>query len=329
MTALKARPYEPDPPKPVERDFMLLVRGMLDQNTPDWPEIRSAARGLDISGCHFKGLQRDLGTATDPSGGYLQKTSQPRTFFDSMIAASVLGRAGARVMEPRGDWSAIPVVATVGELSWIDPNAGPINETPMTFGSRPRTTRLGVFSVDITRALRIPAGGLVERVVLSEGARVCGAGLDKVALVGTGLNNQPLGILNCPITSTSGAAFSATTAAELLRTVEAANGIPGAFIVSPVVAKLLRTRPRFSTSDTPLLSGGKISDVATLISMAMPDDQVLLGDFSRLTVCAESIQLLINPYVQSTVGTVEITFYLFADVVIEHPAAFCAATGVS
>ena len=61
----------------------------------------------------------------------------------------------------------------------------------------------------------------------------------------------------------------------------------------------------------------------------MPDDQVLLGDFSRLTVCAESIQILINPYKQDTVGTVEITFYLFADVVLEHPAGFASATSVS
>ena len=315
-------------------------------------KFRSGAFSPSSRGCSTKNLQtgRRSGPATaalislaaalrgcsgisqrcrTPGGGDLAKSSQPATFFDAMLAAAVVGKAGAKTDRPGGDWSAIPVVATVGELAWVDPNAGPIAETPMTFGSRPRTTRLGVFSVDITRALRIPAAGLVERVVLSEGARVCGAGLDKAALVGTGLNNQPLGILNAPIQSTSGAAFSTTTAAELLRMAEASDAIPSAFIISPVVAKLLRTRPRFSTSDTPLLSGGKISDVPTFITTAMPDDQVLLGDFGRLTVCAESIQILVNPYKESQIGTTEITFYLFADVVLEHPAAFCAATSVT
>jgi HK97 family phage major capsid protein len=259
----------------------------------------------------------------------LKKSSQPATFFDAMLAASVVARAGAKDDRPKGDWSAIPTVATVGELAWVDPNAGPINETSMTFGSRSRRPHLGVFSADITRVLRVSTGGLAEKVVLSTGARVLGSGLDKAAINGSGLDYQPRGILNSPISTTSGATFSTTTAAELIRLVEDVNAVPSAFIISPTVAKLLRTRPRFTSTDTPILSGGKISDLPVYVSTAMPDDQILLGDFSRLTICSEAIQLLVNPYKESHIGTLEITFYLFADTVLEYASAFAAATSVS
>src|SRR4030067_872840 len=104
MSAAKlvARPYVPDPPERPVRSFMSLAQAILEQKPPDWPELRSGARGLDISGCRFGGL-RDLGTSSDVAGGYLAKSSQPATFFDAMIAAAVVGRAGAKTDRPGGE----------------------------------------------------------------------------------------------------------------------------------------------------------------------------------------------------------------------------------
>src|SRR4030067_3107992 len=112
---LIANPYEPPPAEKPVRSFLSLIQRVLDQKPPDWPELRSGDRGLDVSGCHFAGL-RDLTTASDVAGGYLAKSSQPTTFFDAMIAAAVVGRAGAKTDRPGGDWAAIPVAATGGAL---------------------------------------------------------------------------------------------------------------------------------------------------------------------------------------------------------------------
>ena len=36
--------------------------------------------------------------------------------------------------------------------------------------------------------------------------------------------------------------------------------------------------------------------------MAMPDDQIIYADFSRVTISAESVEVVVNPYSQSTVA---------------------------
>lgn len=103
--------------------------------------------------CHSIQALRDRSL----SGGALEKSSQPKTFFESMIAASVVGRAGAETVRPGGDWSAIPVVASTGEMGWVDPNGGTISENVMTFASRSRRPHMGTFSVDASRAKRRPS----------------------------------------------------------------------------------------------------------------------------------------------------------------------------
>jgi hypothetical protein len=328
MPALKARPYEPPPSELPGRDFWPIVDRILKGDPPGWEEVRSGDRGFDVTRCRWNAL-RDLTTVSDPGGGYLKKSSQPATFFNAMLVASAIAKAAAKNDEPKGDWSAIPTVATVGELAWVSADGGTITETPMTFGSRARRARLGVFSVTFSRNLRVTTGGLTERLILSEGARVVAAGIDKAALQGTGVDDEPLGILSAPIADTSGATFSTTTAAELLRILEDVNANPTAFMVSPTTAKLLRTRQRFTGTDTPLLSGGRMSDLPVFVTNSMPDGKVLCGDFSRLTICNESVQILVNPYVNSTTGKTTITFYLFADIVLEHASAFVVATEVS
>jgi HK97 family phage major capsid protein len=325
MTALRARPFEGFEKDPPERSFLELIEKLHVQTVPPWQELKNADRGFEISEIRF----RDLSMLSGPAGAYLAKGSQPRTFAEAMIAASVCGKAGAKVVQPEGDWSAIPVVTEVGELAWVGPDGATISETPMTFGSRSRRPRLGVFSVNYTRNLRVVTGGLADRAILSEGARTVAAGIDKAAIQGSGVNDEPLGILSAPVQTTSGATFSTTTAAEMLRLLEVSKAVPSAFLISPATAKVFRTRPRFTDSDTPLLTGGIMMDLPVYVSTSVPDAVVIAGDFSRLTICVESVQILVNPYVGSEIGKISATIYQFTDVVLEHASAFCVATEVS
>lgn len=331
-----AKRAEEKPEKPV-RSMMELVKGMVGEKIPNWDELAGGERGWKIGGIAFGGLQpedgkrRDLGTGTGAGGGYLSKKSQPVDFIPAMLAQSKLGQAGAKSVKPGGDWSAIPAVASIASLGWIDPNGGgTMSENVLTFGSRLRSPKLGTFSADVSRALRIPAGGLAERLIELESARVIAAGIDAAALNGAGVDAEPLGLLNAGIPSTSGASYAWATACEQVRAVEAANGTPSAWFASPATGKILRGRAKASgTSDFILGDDGKILGMPCFISTGMPDNSLICGDFSRLSLHVEEVEVLFDPYTQSNTGTISLVYFVWCDVVVEHLTAFIVAVNVS
>jgi len=315
-----------------EEDRILLRRLDKFVDSPEKQDLVAGRRGLVISDICFQTLQRrDLAVTSGPEGAYTTKSSQPTTVIDALQAALVCARAGAQYEAPNGDWSALPRVASVGSASWVDPDGGTIDETSMTFSSASRSAKLVSASVDIFRMLNIIIGRLPERVVLRELIALLARAMDAAALVGTGTDGQPLGIANVPgVDSQSGEAYALATALAQIKAVENANGNPTAFIMSPTVKKTLAGREKIADSGIFLVGDdGRMAGVPVLATTGIDDDTIILGDFSRLLICIEALEAIVNPYTQGKAGTTEIVLLSFCDVVVEHPAVFSVATSVS
>lgn len=296
----------------------------------EWPEAKVGDKGLDISNVRFD-VGRDLTLGTDTTGGYASAGKQPETYIEATGNRMVLKPMGARVV-PVGaeDFGPFPKVTSEGDV-YHPVEGAPITAANLQFGIVNPVLRCAGVSANFSRLFRTATGGFAERVVLetlqSRGARA----LDRDALAGSGVDGEPLGVVNTPgIGSTSGATFSVTTLAELRRILAAAHFVPTAAVGNAATEKILRTRPKATGGEIMLLGDdGKLGGVPFFVTEAMPDATLLLGDFAQLVVLLRSVELNRNPYSKAKDGMVELDLFHFFDVIVRHPAAFCKAVNLT
>lgn len=337
---LYARPFVPEvhvhvteEKKEPIRPYLRLadVAKSMEPGTGAMPSnARPGRRGVLVTHLSLPGLERAL-SATTSGGEYLSKTSQPVTVVEALQTALVCAQAGARFETPEGDWSAIPRVATVGAAAWIDPDVGSVPDTSMTFGAVVASPKLVTASAVVSRTLNLVTNRLAERTVVRELLRAIAAAGDRAALLGSGVDAEPLGIAETEqVAKTSGAAFSWTTATELIRVVEAGNATPTGWMLSPATAKILRGRQRFTGTDSPILDdSGKIAGIPAFVTTGMTDGKIIVGDFTRLVFRSEAVEVVVDNFSLSTTGALSVVCLHFMDTIVEHPAAFAVAENVS
>jgi HK97 family phage major capsid protein len=307
-----------------------LLRSLIEREALGWKELRQGDKGLRIEDVRID--FRDLNTGTGSAGGFLATSTSPTTLFEAVQAQTVCGKAGAQFPRPDGDWSNLPKRLTPATAYWVNPIGGVApTESNGTFGLIPVSAKEVAANVDYTRNLQVQTNGLVERMLFAELTQAIAVGLDAAAFTGNGSASEPHGITSTSgIGSTSGATFSQTTALEMLRLIEAANFFPTAFTLSPTMAKLLRGREKVTDSGIMILGDdNRIAGIPCLVTTSMPDDTIIAGDFRKLLILAESLQLLVNRFTQARAGLIEVTAIEFCDIAVKNPAAFAVATDVT
>lgn len=329
MTALKARPYQPDPPPAKRVSLLEAVRTVFDGGNP-FSGFPQGDFGSRIGGMHIEGLTRDLVVGgPDSAGGYLKSTKQPMTAIEYFGAILACSRAGAVTEQVGADgFTPIPKVTDPGSGYWLGESNAP-TEGSMTFAQVAPYMKSCAANVDFTRNLMMSTGGLAERTVARELFAIVARTVDAAALHGDA--GGPLGLANWTgIKSIDGGTFSATKAADLIEGCETGNADTLTAIMAPNVAELLRVRALNGTGSGFILSGGKLlGEIPAIVSNSVSSGYLFVGDFSKMLILQRSIELLLNPYTQHKSGTIEATIYWFGDIIITHPAAFAVATGVN
>lgn len=337
------------------REFSLLraidgqMRGRVDGLEAEVSAELERRRGRKSDGiaAPMQALEkRVVTTGSTPAGSNLIATDHAGGQFISLLrAASVVQRAGARVLSgltgnldiPRE--KASPAVAWVGENGALTPGDAAFDTTPLT------PKHAGVLT-EYSRNMIQQSSPDVESLFRELMARDLAGALDKAALRGGG-SNEPVGVL-----ATDGIGDHSATAPgradvwKLIELVETANATPGSFVMSPAVAHLLRTTPvEVDGSDVAVsadyvmaardalqgLPAFVTNQLANTFGSPADDGALLLGDFSELLVGYwSSFDLLVNPY-ESTAyskGNVQIRAMLTADVAVRHKGAFAAIADI-
>lgn len=174
---------------------------------------------------------------------------------------------------------------------------------------------------------------------MSDLAAVVASALDLAGINGSGANGQPLGILQ-----TSGiGTFSGTTLAlaalseaqqDILEANALLNPLTLGYATTPAVAKLLKNRQRFTSTDSPLWAGplhdGEIEGVRSTSSKQIPTDTMLYGDWSQLLVPEwGALAVELNPYANFQAGIIGVRALSSCDVVLRHAASFTVATSIT
>jgi HK97 family phage major capsid protein len=316
---------EANPPRdPDQRrlSFGSLVRAMVIPEARGEHEIRALAEG------------------TDSAGGFTVPTPLSTQIIDLMRAKTRVVQAGATTIPMSSETLSIARVATDPTLAW-KAEAAESTPTDMTF-ERVLFTSHTLRCVVLASQELLQDSVNVEQALMDAFAGTFAVQLDRVALRGTGLNDEPAGILNQSGVLTIDNNGSAISSYGLILDaiedmLEQNSSMPTAAIMAP--RSLIKFNKLTDTTGQPLMRPPMIQNLPFLDTTSVPTDdtqgspanltKLYVGDFTKLMIGLRlrlSVQVLRERYADSY----EYGFLaaMRADVQLRHPKSFNVITEV-
>jgi hypothetical protein len=291
----------------------------------------------------MQALTRDLTVGSTP---VVQTTvgSDPLPFLRNRAACL---RLGGRVLEdlPRGNLS-LPRQTATGGVAWL-PEVGGVTPTNALFDSVNFSPARLCSATIISSQLLAQSSVALDAYIGQELSIAAAHELDRVALCGTGVAPQPLGILNTPANVPSGTAYNKLAPSvtfggpaswdaiqKFIDSLESCavyndDDTFGWVIAPDVRSKLARAAvttgyPRFllEKSDTepdPRIAGYKCVSTAQL-----PSGSVIFGKWSELLLATwPGLELLTNHHTLAHKAEISITLTMFCATALRYACAFC------
>ena len=157
--------------------------------------------------------------------------------------------------------------------------------------------------------------------------------IDNAALEGSGSSGNPTGITNTTgINTVSLSSAAAPTFAEMV-SMESAVAVDNAllgglvYIVHPTNAGTLKTTTKDSGSGQFVLANNEINGYPVVVSAQLTANNYVFGNMQDLLVGMFSgLDIVVDPYSNSTSGTVRVVALQSLDVNVRHAVSFCAAS---
>ncbi|MGH9320575.1 MAG: phage major capsid protein [Vicinamibacteria bacterium] len=275
--------------------------------------------------------------SSGPAGGYLLPEFTASMFLDAVRPKTRVLQAGAQTLAMRGPVVRIPGWDDAPSASWRG-EGGAFADAGGTFrrielSARMIATERSVSIEELEDAGEDTLAAVASRIE-SEIGRAIAEGIDKAALLGSGADNEPLGLYGTPgvkITSHAAALTDYGFALDDVYDVEARNHEPSAYITSPRVKRDLAKLS--DTTGQPLRAPEDVRALKRFVTAQVPEDLgaganetlVFTGDFSQLLIGLRpsvGVRFQRDPYSQGNTGMVVIRAYSRADVAVLDTGAF-------
>jgi len=315
-----------------------------EQRMQDLPEVRSRAGdfrdvrlGEMICGMatgRWEGReaeQRALSGVIDSQGGYTVPTPLASKIIDLARNASCVIKAGASTVPMSSRTLAVPKLTGDPTAYWRAENES-ITEGAMTFGSVEMEAKTLAAYIKMPIEL-VEDSPLASSAVENAMASALSLELDRVAMVGTGAGQEPLGILGqtgVTVTTLSAALTldDLSTAVEGLRT---SNEKPNAMITSPGIEGYLdRLKDGESNFLWPDKASGLVKALTKYTTGQVPetrgdgnDGMVFIADWSKLLIGSrQDMRVVVSRETGLQNLQIHIAVFLRADIALARPAAF-------
>lgn len=297
-----------------------------------------------FSGVQFRaGL--DSGTSTK---GTELKYVQAGSFVEMLRNKARVLQLGATYLSGLDGPVTFPKQTGAGTFSWMGENPGAaVTVSEATLGTISLSAKTGMSATKFSRQLLRQAVVDVENLVRSDLATIHALGIDQAAINGSGVSNQPTGILtNTSIgvvaLGTNGGTPTFTDTVKLESTVETANANTGpmGYLATPGIKGTLKTTQVFaSTNGVPVWLGGEEGEVngyRAYSSNQVPKNltkgtsttvchAILFGAFQNVMIGEwGAMEVLIDPYTLAGYGMIAVTSFQMLDVALRYPESFAA-----
>jgi HK97 family phage major capsid protein/HK97 family phage prohead protease len=273
-------------------------------------------------------LRRDLNVGTATAGGNLVETMlDAGSFIDLLRNASALDQAGATVLTGLTGNVAIPRQSGAGTAYWVAESGAP-TESQQTVDQVSLTPKTVAAFTDYSRRLMIQSSIDVENMVRSDLARVLALKIDLAGLYGTGSNSEPLGLKLTTGIGTEDFAADAPTFAEVVALesdVATANALLGSpvYLMNAAMRGNLKTTKKDAGSGIFIMENGEVNGYRGVLSNQVASNDLWFGNFADLIIGYFSgLDLMVDPYTNSTSGTVRVVAMQDVDIAVRHPESF-------
>lgn len=282
--------------------------------------------------------KRDLTVAAPTAGGNLVATDlQASSFIDLLRARSRLAQLGATMLPGLVGNVAIPKLTGAATAYWLTNEATAITESQQTIGQLTLAPKnLGAYT-ELSRQLMLQSTPAAEALVMNDLAKVLALAIDLAGFEGSGTGGQPTGISNTGgIGAVTGTTLALAGVIEFQTDTAASNALSenSAYVTTPAVAALLKTRQRFASTDTPLWAGsvmdGQVEGYRATTSTQLTAASMIFGDFSKVVIGEWGmLEIALNPYANFTAAITGIRAIQSVDVGVRQAAAFSRAVSIT
>lgn len=284
--------------------------------------------GREISAAHSGGAHT--------AGGFLLDQQRSSEVIDLARSASVIMQAGARTVDMRASELVMARVTTDPTVSWVGENET-FPTTEAAFGRLTfRARKLGVIvpvSVELIQDAPNAAAiinNLLQTVVAQE--------IDRVALLGDGDGEEPVGIFNAAgVTENAiGGAVDYDDFLDSIAAIEALNGSPNAAIYPSSVKKSLAQLKVNSEANHYASAPPDFADLSRFVTTKLSSAQAVVGDFTNVMIgIRNGVEIIATDAVAMSDGSgfqkdqVLIKVRWRGDVQFAHPEHLEKLTGIS
>jgi HK97 family phage major capsid protein len=167
-------------------------------------------------------------------------------------------------------------------------------------------------------------------MVRSDLATVIALAIDKAALYGTNANNQPKGLtaqtgINTVAFTGANATFAELVAMETGIASDNADVNGMAYLLNPAQRGAYKSATKFGTGTDMTIwePGNSVNGYRTEVSNQITAGDVVFGNFADLLIGFWSgLDLMVDPYSNSTSGTIRVVALQDTDIAIRHPESF-------
>lgn len=304
-----------------------------------------APQGFFVPNDVMRRQSRAMNVGTAAQGGNLVATDLlSQDFIEMLRNAMVLSGLGVRTLSGLVGNIAIPRQTGGGTAYWVAEGNAPTtsNQAIDQVTMSPKT--VGAFT-DVARKLLLQSSIDVEMMVRQDLATTLALELERAAVNGSGASNEPKGILQTSgigavIGGTDGAAMNWGHVVDLETSVQVANaavGSLGYLVNSKVRGKLKKTEKATNTAQFIWEKGSEpLNGYQAAVTNMVPSNltkgtangicsAAIFGNFADLVIGLwGALDITVDPYSNSTSGTVRIVTLQDVDVAIRHAASFAA-----
>jgi HK97 family phage major capsid protein/HK97 family phage prohead protease len=365
MIAQRNTPYQPGLPGPYSRDEQRDLRNysitraihMAGQGRLDGLEAEisqelarsmgKAPDGFYVPHSALMGQRSGL-SVTNDSGAYGGNNVgvQIGGFIDALRPMLAVAQLGATVMSGLSSNVSLPRQSAASTASW-KPETGELDEkTPAIDQVELTPKRIGAWT-KFSKQLVVQSTPDVESFVRRDLMEAIAIGFDYAAIAGTGLNDQPTGILNTVgigsvVGGTNGAAPTWAHIVALAASVANANAAGGSagFLFSTKVESKLRITPKITGTDSKMilddgqltlagkrwLASNNVPDGLTKGTAAAVCSAIIFGNWADVILASfgSGVDVIVDPYTLATSGQTRVVVNSLCDVAIRRPASFAA-----
>jgi len=243
-----------------------------------------------------------------------------------------------------------PKQLTGSSVKWGTENPG--SDTPAsnpTFGTVTITPKTLMGAVPFSRQLLVLASANVEALVRNDLAQAHGLAVDRAAIHGTGVGDEPLGIYNIPGVNTEafGGAISYAHVINAVAKIADDNADTDrlGLLTTPLAAAQAMKTQLFPVTGSDALWSGPIGTglvagipaasssqvsktMSTLAATGGSEHGLIVGNWSDLLIGFwGALELISDPYTLAGQGLIKVTSFQMADIAARHGESFCVSTG--